>query len=368
MPRFVVANMACGQQITKIETGAVVAHKEEIRPIRSYAKIFVKLSQEHTFDETWSTILKQIQGEVSQTYNRGHSNYTNVSEIFYKRIASVKRRIQRLSARELQRRKRRGLFNFIGDVASSLFGIPSASDVSALKEANQKLAGAVQGVMKTTQAIVVKVNQLGQQQEQIRDKLGEVITEQARQFAQLKRLSTLAYSVYDSLRFSLLIEIVEDNIAIMEDAVNNIRNARVACESRIVNEHVVPMKMVSELLRESGNLMDILSNDYYGYMVVDKLTVIDGELYCLITGPMFDTHTHMEVTIKTLPMCSENRCAQLHQPPPFIIDYQTEDLYFPDECHGPTPKACRPGVIFDKVHQPCLHGLINHDPQQQIVL
>ena len=151
----------------------------------------------------------------------------------------------------------------------------------------------------------------------------------------------------------------------MEEAVNKVRNPRVACESRIINEQLVQRFMVEELLREGGNLMDILSSEYYDYMVVDKLTVIDEELFCLITSPMFDNHPHMEIVIKTLPMCDENHCAQLHQPPPFVIDYHTEDLYFPDECHDPTPKACRPGVIYDKVHQPCLHGLSNCDPQQQ---
>ena len=123
--------------------------------------------------------------------------------------------------------------------------------------------------------------------------------------------------------------------------------------------------MVEQLLKQEENKMHLPSQEYYGYMKVDKLTVIDQELYCIITGPLFDAHTHVELTVKTLPMCTEEHCAKLHQPPSFIIDYETEDLYFPDECFGPTPKACRPGVVYDKRHLPCLHGLINRDPTQQ---
>ena len=47
------------------------------------------------------------------------------------------------------------------------------------------------------------------------------------------------------------------------------------------------------------------------------------------------------------------------------MDQKTEDLYFPEDCFGPTPKACRPGVVYDKDQMPCLHGLVNGDVQQQ---
>lgn len=150
----------------------------------------------------------------------------------------------------------------------------------------------------------------------------------------------------NTLRLSLPIETIKDKVAILEGAVNQIRNARVACESRIVNEQLIPVKMIKKRHEDKENRNHVLATEYYGYMQVDKLTVIDDELYCIITGPSFEAYTHMELTVKTLPMYEEDRCAQPHQPPPFIIDYETEDLYFPDECHGPTPKACRPEVLL----------------------
>lgn len=59
-----------------------------------------------------------------------------------------------------------------------------------------------------------------------------------------------------------------------------------------------------------------------------------------------------------------NHYVQILQPAAFILDMVMEDLYFPDECHGPAPKACRPGVKYDKRQQPCLHGLIAQDKEQ----
>lgn len=51
-----------------------------------------------------------------------------------------------------------GLFNFVGDLASSIFGTPSATDLQALKDADEQLATAMEGVMETQHAIVTKVN------------------------------------------------------------------------------------------------------------------------------------------------------------------------------------------------------------------
>lgn len=56
---------------------------------------------------------------------------------------------------------------------------------------------------------------------------------------------------------------------------------------------------------------------------------------------------------------------RLFQPQPFIINYATEELYYPDQCHGPDPQMCRPGVKYDKKQQSCLHGLVHNDKEQQ---
>ena len=67
-----------------------------------------------------------------------------------------------------------------------------------------------------------------------------------------------------------------------------------------------------------------------------------------------------------MPQCSTEHCIRIYQPAPFVMSYSSEELYYPNECIGPKPKACHPGVKYDKRQLPCLHGLINGDSDQQM--
>ena len=72
------------------------------------------------------------------------------------------------------------MFNFIGEIGSTLFGIPSPSDIDGLKEANRVLAETVDGVVRTQKRTVAKVNQIGRKQKEIALTLNEVVEESLR--------------------------------------------------------------------------------------------------------------------------------------------------------------------------------------------
>ena len=352
--------------ITAVDTGAIIAHKEPIREIRGYAKIFVSLTEDHKLDDQWANICDKLVTTITSRFPTNINTVMEFRAILLTRVETLRRRISGTQ------RTKRGLFNFIGDIGSALFGIPSASDIHALAEANKQLAEEVEGVIVTQQRVVAKVNLLGRQQQQIVGKVNAIIDQQRRQEHHIKQMFQAATALQfviefnqDALRLEFLIEMISDHIAQYEESLAQIQAVRVACEARIVTEQVLPVQMVRQILSQGNNRVKINPVEYYAYIQVEKITTLDDEVYCILRAPMFSDATQYEITIRTFPKCQDGKCLEIYQPPPFIVDYGTEELYFPDECSGPTPKACRPGVIYDKTHQPCLHGLINHDPQQQ---
>ncbi|ELU18460.1 hypothetical protein CAPTEDRAFT_208008 [Capitella teleta] len=123
--------------------------------------------------------------------------------------------------------------------------------------------------------------------------------------------------------------------------------------------------MVEHILASGQNQREIDPVNYYAYIQVRKITEIDGKVYCMLRAPLFASDKERQISIVTVPTCIAGKCLKLYQPEPFIINYATEELYYPSECSGPKPRACRPGVKYDKRELPCLHGLINGDPTQQ---
>ena len=132
-----MANAAYGQQITRIETGVVVAHTEDVCPNRSYAKIVLKLSEGHELDDTWTSTLDELERNIRALFSsRIHTAYYNFSGLLLRRIVAVRHRVLKFTVHETKRKKR-GRFNFIGEIGSTLFGSPSPSDIKSPKEANE---------------------------------------------------------------------------------------------------------------------------------------------------------------------------------------------------------------------------------------
>lgn len=66
----------------------------------------------------------------------------------------------------------------MGEITSSLFGIPSPSNASALQAVDDKLASVVEGVVETQSKVIVKVHIMGGEHEQIKSVVNEVTEHQ----------------------------------------------------------------------------------------------------------------------------------------------------------------------------------------------
>ena len=320
------------------------------------------LTADHFLDTRWDQVFWKLDDNINRRFQPEYK------KIMKRRAKGLQDRIQNTK----RSRQRRGLFNFIGDIGSTLFGIPSASDISSLKKANQRLATEVQGVVTVQRKVIAKVNLLGQKQQEMLGSINSLIETTNQQWEQinlvytaLKGIQTMMEQNQDATRIILLFELIADSIAEYEDALAQIQAVRIACEAGIVNEHLLPISFVKNILASGENRYQMDPLKYYSYIQVRNIVTIDDNHYCILRAPLLSDATQAKIQVHTFPVCNGDSCAQLYQPPPFIINYETEDVYFPDECYGPIPQVCQPGVVFDKVHQPCLHGLINGDTYQQ---
>ena len=91
----------------------------------------------------------------------------------------------------------------------------------------------------------------------------------------------------------------------------------------------------------------------------------EDNLYCVINVPVASDMLEKRYVIQTFPVCKQNQCYKIFEDAEIVFNPKTEDLYFPEQCYGYNPPMCQSGVVYDARTQPCLHGLITHDPKQQ---
>lgn len=371
---IVVCSRACvahSQDITPITTGVVITHKEPVYEINTYAEIYVTISGSHTLDEKWIQMISSLESATRELIQEKASDprtplAQGMAAPLLARIAHMKTRIARTS------RTKRGLFNFIGDIGSALFGTPSASDIQALQKANEQLAGAVEGVVNVQQRTIARVNQLARTQEKIISSVNDLVSSQNLQDAAIRQNyelilinSYIAKFNNRAIRIMSILDVIDAHLAAYEEALGQAQAVRTECEMRLITERTIPLSMVKEILSLGYNQKSLNLPSYYPYIQVTKIFQQDDEIICKLEAPLFsDADTHL-FYFKTFEQCDRQYCLQVVQPEPFVLDFATENLYYPDECHGPIPQACRPGVIYDKTQKQCQHGLINHDASLQ---
>jgi len=331
--------------------------------VRAYAEIYVTMSQSIAVNDVWKHVLDRAETMMHHRLPLGES----FKQLMIARVKALRRHFIRNT------RKRRGLFNFVGDIGSSLFGIPSASDINALKEVNTQLANELTGVVTVQRKVIGRVNKLGKKQQEIAGVVNELAVHSRKNEEDIwlwrERTGQLGLQIEantDALRLILQLDIVEESMDEYQELLAEMQAVRVACEARLVTEQVLPTAVVRNLLAAGENHREIPVEQYYAYIKVRKIIEVDGQHYCVLQAPMMSHARPIKIGIHTFPVCQDAQCIQLYQPKPFVIDYATEELYFPEQCYGPTPQACQPGVRYDKGHQTCLHGLVNGDGEQQL--
>ena len=247
----------------KIEAPAVVAQKERVYKIRAFAQVLVQLTESHEYNYTFTSTIAAVRRKFEalnsfarslprqaigiNSQPRRHGLATPMLE----RLRFLEQRLHYTS----KPRSRRGLFNFIGHIASTLFGVATSSDTGTLKTANSRLATEVEGVVREQGRVIAKVNLLGRAQQAIETKVNELVDAQNRQINQLAELRTetratqrLAEINAHLLRLVSVVDLLDAQISEYEQYIALMHSVRYGCETDTINEQVIPFEMMSQIV------------------------------------------------------------------------------------------------------------------------
>ncbi|ELU18490.1 hypothetical protein CAPTEDRAFT_188326 [Capitella teleta] len=169
--------LTSSQIISPIQNGAIIVNEETVMGISGYADIFVQLSDDHLTDNQWHNVCEKLESQynIQRFHQPGNSTkrprHVAVERELYHLDTLLHKRIQDIRARIFKTnpaRHRLGLFYFVGEIASSLFGVhPTARDLHSLTQANERLADAVEGVVEHNRQVTAKINVIGRTQLEI---------------------------------------------------------------------------------------------------------------------------------------------------------------------------------------------------------
>jgi len=354
------------QKVVTVPEGVVLAAEEPVYTIAGRITVYVPLARDdvqNTYRQ-WRQTLSSMERGLSKIPTNNTSFLVDQGNRMVKRhyqraAEDLKETFPLPSLSEPPRRHKRGLFNFVGDIASSLFGTPSASDLACLQEAQTALASNVDQIVETQQQTIAVVNTLNENQRRIAGSLNRV-TQQVNELS-----DKIARSQQELNMRALMDEIISElnsfRIALARYGTwsDKMTSVRAACESDSISELVISTDLLNKLIKPD----DIVS--YYQYLHTDKIMMYNETLYCVVNVPLFRSTQDQLYVIETYPVCRGDSCHKIYHNEQVVVDPLSEVLYFPEECIGHHPLACRPSVEFSASTQPCLHGLINGDPGLQ---
>ena len=351
-----------GQDIVASPSGVAITSQTTTYTVKSYVKVYIVLQQEDVrVYQAWQTTIARIRQMIPQS---------EMSPAHQRELLGKVQRMHDLLEKyhtpsKLSPRAKRGLFNFIGDAASTLFGTPSASDLKKLKEANQQLADAVDGVARTQQSIIGRVNKLGQAQSRIVNYLKELHQEITSTTLLIARINEREKAVFAYVWANEQVNELRYQMTEYLKIVDQMRDVRSACESNSHSELTISTSVLNQILSHAytGSIEKIYS--YYQYVSTERIIQVGSQLYCVANIPIAYEEADIEYQINTFPVCSSAGCFRLYENTRVVLNQRSGDLYFPEICFGHSPKMCQAGVLYDAHTQPCLHGLISRDSTQQ---
>ena len=351
-----------GQDIVASPSGVAITSQSPTYTMKSCVKVYIALHQDdEKAYQTWQSTIARLEQMIPQSgMSRSHQQ-----ELLGKvqRMHDLLEKYRKPD--ELHPRAKRGLFNFIGDAASFLFGTPSPSDLEKLREANERLAGAVDGVVRTQQTIIGRVNKLGQAQAGIVQYLQDLHHSVTATTLLISQVNERQRAVFSYIWANEQINELRYQLTEYLKVIDQMRDVRAACESNSHSELTISLPILRQILDYAYAGPAPEPYHYYQYISTEKIIQVEDRMFCVANVPIAYPEADVEYQINTFPVCGSEGCYRLYENTRVVFNQRTEDLYFPEVCFGHSPPMCQAGVLYDAHTQPCLHGLISRDSTQQ---
>lgn len=354
--------------ITHIESGIVITHTEEAYATKAYAEVYVVVEEPDLSIQDSLSQSIAVLNDTIQSFMSRHPTFfepvprTVAYHAWLHRLEVLKQWLQP-EASVLSSRHRRGLFDFVGRLSSTLFGTATASDVDNLRRAHNGLVTTVQQVVQDQSKLLASVNSLKAKQDQI---IHEV-NDHALMVNQLSRKVKQEFQKLESYsQIADALSNMEQTLQFYLHQKAEARFKREACASSEVTESLLPPTLLAKVLDHQINEHKIPALLYYQYLQVQKMFVYGDRMVCHLKVPLLFSERYLVYHLQTYAVPREGLPGLTRVYHDTVVAKGTWQgkLFHPAELKGRNPSIAEIGVLYPQDQAPCLNGLLTKNPHQ----
>ena len=303
-----------------------------------------------------TTILRSLDDHSSpHISHRARANASEVAEILFWRLRKVNAQYGRL----IHLRSRRGAFDFIGDLGSSLFGIATEEDLGKVATAVEAMGDRQEIVIEHQNQLIGAVESLGNEVRKQKSAiwmleaqvsgLTQTLGELLRETAEITRL----------LEVDVLLSVAENSNLEMEALESRAQLHVLMCQSGTVTEDLIPRSFLQSLSTFTSHGMALREDWYYGHLTVEQYFEKDNDVYCKVRIPLVHPESFLSRKIFTYPVRRNGIVTRVLHDAWVAIGTTSGRLFYPpDDCVGTDPTVCHAGMVFKTDQERCVRGIV----------
>lgn len=324
-------------------------------------------------------------------------DYRHFSQKVYDAQRARSRNVVNVRRRRRSRHKRswgwfkKGIRNIRDFVFRDVIGVATDTDTQSLKKTISESSSSLFRMYKNSERITVVVNRVVALQAKLARKEASLHNVISQQTVFMKKFRKVLRSSNTALRVANFINSIDTVLkmteGIMHDrglTVRRFERQRQACEHGHLTAEVLPPTTLKRIMTsttiKAGHypMRDI--HWYYQSVKVDytfedattntisckvHLPLVEVEDYIIFTIRTFPTvHRHIPIEMKLRDGAQGTRegdglAVRIHHDAVVASSTQSSKIFFPEQCVGHSPMACKSGAVYRNVkHYPCLRGLV----------
>ena len=272
------------------------------------------------------------------------------------------------------RRRRRGLINLVGDLASTLFGTARQEDLDKLSRALGALRDQTKTFIRMDEQRVATIDTLAANQEAIANQVKMTLHDIQGQDVQIRQMGRILqeqaghlHQVEIRQRMGLLAELLRDDANTLDANDAAVRLRRTTCEAGRLSDAVLPPDVLEALLEDAANTKRLPISWYYRNARTEYMFRVNETLFCKINLPLVSSQLYRGYDVKTYPYSSNASIGAVRIYHDFSVAISTvgDELFFMKDCMGQNPIVCPGDVHFPEGQFECIRGLVNDDIAKQ---
>lgn len=261
-------------------------------------------------------------------------------------------RLERVSPTLL--RTRRGLINFVGDIASNLFGVATEGQINEVQNAILSVDSKIHQISAKTNDIIIAINSTREYQKEMSIHLNNVVDRVNNMAGELSVHFNLLMEEAQKSRYLLTMEMIlselEGVYALVRNEENRQQRALHSAEAgHLTDEIVSPDDLFDILHRHPGTYVQMQLEWYYVNARVSWMPRDNNDFVFVIELPLVSPEIYLAYDINSYPVIIKDRAIRLEVYESVVIGTQTGDMYL-TRCAN---DLCQGGVRFKDTSSQC---------------